>query len=754
MLARQSSYRPFRWPHLSAEIPPPPGGAVVPTAPVLAGTAGDAQVTLSWNTPNNGGTPLTSYTLKRNGVTFQTISPPSVNTYINTGLINGTTYNFTMTAENALGSSPLSNTVSLTPAAAPPVVPTITSISPASGVTTGGTTVTITGTHFTGATVVKFGTVSATNYQVVSDTSLTVVAPAGTGVVDITVTAPGGTTAVVAADQFTYTVVSTGGPTLPTNSLVGTAAYKLLNYSQPMGYFSQNLCDDIVTRDGFQGWLADLGNTYSPGFGGGNSNDIYDGSAIGKGSPYSYQAAYEGALVSGINVQANCGPFINKRAHPERLVFMHWLCRQYGLGPGTPQVPMGDWWDDAYWTNAANWFGKMGRVMKNILQGDGITFDLEGGSWDGFTSTTAVPGFPVGSVHDNASTLIKVESRGYQVGSQYWQNFPDGWMGVYDWRPPRSWFNWVSGWYSLGDTRPWPVTGKMAWIMGWIRAMGDYGGTGARCVMLDAGFYKLGEQGMTDTTNQGGSRAAKMKSTLEGVCSTLSQGGPTGMLQFNPNTWNKVSDRFYWNAFSWAGADGSGTPIMSPAQWTLMMQVDNEWSMGGTRAVFDHGDGTLGTGGGPQMADPNHGSASGYVSGVGAGSYEPNMINAAVQTPYTAHGVPTVTNLSWTGTTIACQASHYYGVRYVRVYNGQTFSATSPESSYLGSMNMDWTHPSLPHYVGTPGGSTSGWFTLAKVADSYQNCTFTANGNINDWMVLKVASAKDDITWTKVQRTA
>ena len=47
--------------------------------------------------------------------------------------------------------------------------PTVTAVAPTSGPTSGGTTVTITGTGFTGATQVAFGPVAATRFTVVSD---------------------------------------------------------------------------------------------------------------------------------------------------------------------------------------------------------------------------------------------------------------------------------------------------------------------------------------------------------------------------------------------------------------------------------------------------------------------------------------------------------------------------------------------------------------------------------------------------------
>ncbi len=64
--------------------------------------------------------------------------------------------------------------------------------------------VTVTGTNFTGATAVLFGTTPATSFTVNSATNITAVSPAGTGTVDVKVTTSNGTSATAAADQFTY----------------------------------------------------------------------------------------------------------------------------------------------------------------------------------------------------------------------------------------------------------------------------------------------------------------------------------------------------------------------------------------------------------------------------------------------------------------------------------------------------------------------------------------------------------------------
>jgi len=85
--------------------------------------------------------------------------------------------------------------------------PSVTSVSPASGPGVGGTKVTISGTGFTGATAVHFGSVPSTNFTV-KPTTIVAYSPAVSGslVKDITVTTPGGTSPTSSpADRFTYT---------------------------------------------------------------------------------------------------------------------------------------------------------------------------------------------------------------------------------------------------------------------------------------------------------------------------------------------------------------------------------------------------------------------------------------------------------------------------------------------------------------------------------------------------------------------
>jgi hypothetical protein len=86
-------------------------------------------------------------------------------------------------------------------------VPTVTGVSPTSGLTDTGTTVTITGTGFTAATEVIFGPTTLTNQTNVSDTEIKVTSPTASspGTVDIQVVTPAGTSTTSTADQFSYT---------------------------------------------------------------------------------------------------------------------------------------------------------------------------------------------------------------------------------------------------------------------------------------------------------------------------------------------------------------------------------------------------------------------------------------------------------------------------------------------------------------------------------------------------------------------
>jgi hypothetical protein len=88
-------------------------------------------------------------------------------------------------------------------------LPTVTAVSPSSGSTAGGTTVTVTGTNFTGATAVNFGPTPGTNVAVTSATSITVTSPAEPAwTTDITVTTLAGTSTTTSSDHYTFSAAA------------------------------------------------------------------------------------------------------------------------------------------------------------------------------------------------------------------------------------------------------------------------------------------------------------------------------------------------------------------------------------------------------------------------------------------------------------------------------------------------------------------------------------------------------------------
>ena len=90
-------------------------GATVPGAPSgVSATAGNGSASVSWTAPSSGGSAITSYTVTPYiGSAAQTPvtvsgSPPATTATV-TGLTNGTSYTFTVSATNSVGTGPASS---------------------------------------------------------------------------------------------------------------------------------------------------------------------------------------------------------------------------------------------------------------------------------------------------------------------------------------------------------------------------------------------------------------------------------------------------------------------------------------------------------------------------------------------------------------------------------------------------------------------------------------------------------------------
>ncbi len=162
------------------------------SATFTAAASGVPTPTVQWQVSTNGGTTFTNDTTD-SGDTTGTLSVASTTT-----VLSGREYRAVF--KNSVGSA-TSTAATLTVKAS--TVPTVTSVLPNSGQQ--NSIVLISGKNFTNVQAVYFGSKSAAGL-VLSSTEILVLAPAGSGAVDVTVKTASATSATSSADHFTYVV--------------------------------------------------------------------------------------------------------------------------------------------------------------------------------------------------------------------------------------------------------------------------------------------------------------------------------------------------------------------------------------------------------------------------------------------------------------------------------------------------------------------------------------------------------------------
>lgn len=157
------------------------------SAPVTGFTLADVTRTASAGTP--------TFALTGSGASY-TLSA--------SGMTEPTTIGVSVAADRASTAAGSRNLASGAPVSATfTTPPTVSAVSPNTGSTAGGDSVTISGNYFTGATGVTFGGTAATAVTVVNATTITATTPAGTsGPVSVVVTTPFGSN--VANTLFAY----------------------------------------------------------------------------------------------------------------------------------------------------------------------------------------------------------------------------------------------------------------------------------------------------------------------------------------------------------------------------------------------------------------------------------------------------------------------------------------------------------------------------------------------------------------------
>jgi hypothetical protein len=220
-----------------------------------------------------GNTPAASFTANADG-TITAVSPPSQ------GGAQGGSSTVDVTVRTAGGTSATSAADQFVFTAAG-ALPTVTALNNSTGSINGGQTITVTGTNFTDVSAVKFvvppsggnpaQSITATSFQVISPTQITVVVPAvgvppsgGAVITDVKVTTTTGTSATSAADQFTFGLpqpivtslslpsgFSIGGETLTITglNLTGVTAVSFVVGVPPSGGSAQTITATSITSN-------------------------------------------------------------------------------------------------------------------------------------------------------------------------------------------------------------------------------------------------------------------------------------------------------------------------------------------------------------------------------------------------------------------------------------------------------------------------------------------------------------------------
>lgn len=250
-------------------VPPPTFGSIAPTSGPIAG---GSNVTIT-------GTGFTNAT----AVTFGGTSATGV-VVVSDTTITATTPAHAAGAVNVVITTP-GGTTTGTGAYTYVAAPTFVSITPSSGSVAGGTSVTITGTGFTGATAVTFGGTAATAFTVNSATQISATTPAhAAGAVNVIITAPGGS--VTGTGAYTYVAV-------PTYTIITFSSAGTTTWTAPAGVTSVEYL--VVAGGGGGGGTSSYDTAYGGGGGGAGGFRTASGYAVTPGNSYTVTVGAGGA---------------------------------------------------------------------------------------------------------------------------------------------------------------------------------------------------------------------------------------------------------------------------------------------------------------------------------------------------------------------------------------------------------------------------------------------------------------------------
>ncbi len=218
------------------------GMAFAPAAPapaIASFTPGSGPVGTTVTVTGTNFTNATSLTMNGVGVpTFTVVDAVTITFAVPVGATSGL---IAVTTQGGTATSASAFTVTV-----PVPAPTIASFTP----TTGGpaTTVTITGTNFTGATAVSIGSLSIPTYTVVSATTITLVVPSSTSNVSglLTVVTPGGTA--ISTTNFNLVLAALASQALPGLTVFPNPATDFVNIELPKAGAATVALRDLTGR--------------------------------------------------------------------------------------------------------------------------------------------------------------------------------------------------------------------------------------------------------------------------------------------------------------------------------------------------------------------------------------------------------------------------------------------------------------------------------------------------------------------------
>jgi prepilin-type processing-associated H-X9-DG protein len=265
----------------------------------------------------------------------------------------------------------------------------VSSISPKSGPITGGTTVTITGVGFTGATAVSFGTTPAASFTVNSDTSITAVTPpVAAGPVNIIITASGSGSTLTTSDEFTFYLAFNYSWT----------TWSSLNWQTPTGasitWNSQSIPVAFNVSNGFYSWYAPATSlTVDP------TNGAIAGTAwTNVSAPYPWTSSSLSTNIAGFSPSGMDGTFADNSPGGNAGSILSGDWKDFATGQLSYYGPYSN---NTAWNNPVFWSYYNVLVSKNQLQSQyqvtaTTTTVTNNAGYQYFLTADGVPNSPLG----------------------------------------------------------------------------------------------------------------------------------------------------------------------------------------------------------------------------------------------------------------------------------------------------------------------------------------------------------------------